>query len=348
MLLLRDLLKSKKKEQRVPIWFMRQAGRFLPEYRELRSSYPDFLSFCADPKGASKATLQPLRRFDLDAAIIFSDILVIPKALGQKVEFVKGEGPKLEAITSEADLASLSLHTIHENLQATPEALSLTKQHLGPNQTLVGFSGAPWTLMCYMLEGGGSKNFEKARLTMVRHPNLVTKVLDLLVTSITSYLISQAKAGADVLKLFDSWAGNCPHFLQDKCLKNPVKRIFDNVRLECPDVPLIYFPRGMGTQGVVLTKEVTADAMAIDQFMNPSAILKTTPKTLVLQGGIDPMVVQVGGDLLKREVFKYLNTFKDHPYVFNMGHGMMPEMPIQHISDCIDYVRQWEQNSFSS
>ena len=170
MIILEELLKTKKPGNRIPIWFMRQAGRFLPEYRELRQSYPSFLDFCADPKGAAEATLQPLRRFDLDAAIIFSDILVVPSALGQKVSFVSGEGPKLDPIVKSTDLLKLSFVDFEKRLQATPEALSLVRSTLSSEKALIGFAGAPWTVACYMIQGGGSKNFDDARLAIAQDP----------------------------------------------------------------------------------------------------------------------------------------------------------------------------------
>lgn len=350
MTLLESLLRKKKTGDRIPIWFMRQAGRYLPEYQELRSTYKTFLDFCADPKGAAEATLQPLRRFDLDAAIIFSDILVVPSALGQSVHFQMGEGPKLNALQSLEDLKCLSLKGVEERLSATSEAINIVKGSISQDKALIGFAGAPWTLACYMLEGGGSKSFETARTLMAKDPDLLAGLLDILVEATTHYLCQQARAGADVLKLFDSWAGHCPSWLVDQALVQPITKIIKGVRSAGIDVPIIYFPRGAGEKYSFFGCETGADGIAFDQFVDASA-LKMSWKTLpeanrfVLQGGLDPLVMLKGGDLLQQEVERYLEIFKGLPYIFNMGHGMVPHMPIEHVSKTIGYVRAWEKRS---
>lgn len=344
MIILEQLLKTKQVGNRIPIWFMRQAGRFLPEYRELRQKYPSFLAFCADPKGAAEATLQPMQRFDIDAAIIFSDILVVPSALGQKVNFLTGEGPKLEPIRSEKDLTTLSFKNFEGRIQATPEALSLVRQDLSPEKALMGFAGAPWTVACYMIQGGGSKNFDEARLVIARDPAFFEKLMEMLVEATATYLIAQGKAGADVLKIFDSWAGLCPSWLTQKALLEPIQQIISKVKAACPQTPILYFPRGAGEKTITLGQQVGADGVALDQFLDPDWVRRELVKQstpLVLQGGLDPLVVAAGGAKLQEEVYRYLEAFKGLPYIFNMGHGMIPEMPIAHVEQTIAHVRAW-------
>lgn len=345
MIILETLLKTKKPGPRIPLWFMRQAGRFLPEYRELRQKYPSFLEFCRNPKDASDATLQPLKRFDLDAAIIFSDILVIPSALGQKVEFLAGEGPKLDRITSDQDLSRLNFDHFEDRLQATPEAIFLTRQALAKEKALIGFAGAPWTVACYMIQGGGSKNFDEARLIIAKDPIFFDNLMAILIEATARYLIAQAKAGANVLKLFDSWAGLCPAWLTDKALIQPVQKIIERVREECPLTPLLYFPRGAGEKVLSLGAAVNADGVALDQFIDPLWVRDRHSQnpSLALQGGLDPLVMAAGGARLEKEVYRYLEAFKGLPYIFNMGHGMIPSMPIDHVSQTISYVRAWEK-----
>lgn len=346
MILLRDLLKTKQASARTPIWFMRQAGRYLPEYLELRSNYPDFLSFCADPKGASEATLQPLRRFDLDAAIIFSDILVVPAALGQNVTFIKGQGPKLDPIRSWEDAKRLSDKLSREKLLATPEAIALTKNKLSPTQTLIGFSGAPWTVLCYMLEGGGSKNFDEARYQIAKNPEMVAYIVDLLVEVTTTYLCDQIKAGADVIKLFDSWAGLCPNWLHQKMLLEPISKICKGIRAHYPDFPIIYFPRGTQIECVKYAYDVGGNGVALDQFVNPQAALDSIKRnSIVFQGGMDPMVMKCGGKILESEVNRLMSIFAGQPYIFNLGHGMVPEMPIENVEKTISLVRAFDKQN---
>ncbi len=347
MIILEELLKKKITGKKIPIWFMRQAGRFLPEYRQLRQTYSSFLEFCGDPKGAAEATLQPMRRFDLDAAIIFSDILVVPSALGQSVTFVAGEGPKLEPLQNEKDLLKLTFDHFEKRIQATPEALSLVRESLPPEKALIGFAGAPWTVACYMIQGGGSKNFDEARLIIANDLPFFEKLMDMLVEATSQYLIRQAQSGATVLKLFDSWAGMCPSWLTDRALQNPIQKIIQRVRQECPPIPLLYFPRGAGEKVISLGYSVGADGVALDHFSDPTWVkvqLKKGPP-LVVQGGLDPLVVAAGGPLLEREVYRYLDIFEGLPYIFNMGHGMIPSMPIKHIEQTISYVRAWESQN---
>ena len=342
MIILSELLKTKRCQKKVPIWFMRQAGRYLPEYRKLREGYDSFLSFCADPKGASEATLQPLARFDLDAAIIFSDILVVPAALGQDVSFIKGKGPVLKPIRSLEDIQHLSIKNAQEKLSATPEAINVTRSSLDKEKALIGFCGAPWTVMCYMLEGQGSKGFDTARLTLAKNPDLFDPIMALLIEASLTYLKDQVKAGADVIKIFDSWAGFCPSWLRQKAILDPIKQLISGLKADYPETPVIYFPRGTHQGAVQIANHVGADGVAIDQFMDPVLIRdQQESNDLVIQGGLDPMVMAAGGRPLENEIERYLSIFQNQPYIFNMGHGMVPDMPIEHVTKTIEMIRKF-------
>jgi uroporphyrinogen decarboxylase len=350
MKLLLDVLRTKRRATRIPIWFMRQAGRYLPEYLAIRKNHASFMEFCADARDAAEVTLQPLRRFDLDAAIIFSDILVIPHALGVPVEFITGQGPRLTPIRSCDDLKRLKLDHLLAKLSPTCEALSLVKSHLSPQQTLIGFAGAPWTVACYMIEGGGSKTYDVPRQLAAQDPIFFQALLDLLVEATAQYLIAQVKAGADVLKIFDSWAGACPAWLTEQALMRPMRSLIQQVRAACPETPILYFPRGCGEKLWMLAQALQPDGMALDQFINLSWVAdayKThlPANSLCLQGGLDPMIMVAGGARLQEEVVKILETFKNSPYLFNAGHGMVPYMPLEHITKTIEYVRTWEKGN---
>lgn len=336
---------------RIPIWFMRQAGRYLPEYLKVRANFENFMEFVATPEAAAEVTLQPLRRFDLDAAIIFSDILVIPQALGQEVNFIKGHGPTLAPFPGPG---GLNLKDITSRLRPTLDALKLVKDRLiaqKTNHDLIGFSGAPWTLACYMLEGKGSKSFDLARLYAASHQKLFYQLMDILVEAISTYLVAQAHSGATVLKLFDSWAGNCPHWLTERAIIRPLKEILKKVRLQC-DVPIIYFPRGAGEKYLNFINALQPDGIALDQFVDIGTLAnqyqyqcqsQEKDQAVVFQGGLDPMVLEAGGDLLEAEIIRHLDIFQKMPYIFNLGHGMVPSMPPSNVERAIEIVRMVEQ-----
>lgn len=345
MKLLLDVLTKKQPSNRIPIWFMRQAGRYLPEYQAIRKNYDSFLDFCTHVQDAAEVTLQPLRRFDLDAAIIFSDILIIPYALNVTVAFHKGHGPKLSPIRSSTDLKSLNQQRFQEKIMPTCDALSLVKNHLSPQQTLIGFAGAPWTVACYMIEGGGSKTYDLPRQIAAQDPLFFRALIEILTDATADYLIAQAKAGADVLKIFDSWAGACPAWLVNTALVEPIKMIIKRVRSACPDTPILYFPRGSGEKIVTLASTMKPDGVALDQFIDLAWVRQAMPDGLCLQGGLDPMIMVAGGDVLRDQVFKILDTFQNKPYVFNAGHGMVPYMPPENIAKTIAYVREWEKKN---
>ncbi len=322
-----------------PIWIMRQAGRYLPEYREVRAGVSNFLEMCYTPKLASEVTLQPIRRFGFDAAIIFSDILVIPDALGVKVEFVKNEGPKL----GEFELKNLKEGNVKAHLNPVFEALELTKSKLDTNTALIGFSGAPWTLACYMIEKGGSKNFEKTRELALRDSQYFSQLIEILTRNIVEYLSLQIQAGADVVKLFDSWAGILPPSELKKWVIEPTKKIVSEVKKLHPNTPIICFPRGIGMNYLEFVKEVKCDAVALDQSVERNWAKKNLQQDCgaIIQGNLDNLLLAFGSKKeIEKEVFDVLEKFGEQPFIFNLGHGIIPQTPIENVELVLDLVRK--------
>lgn len=336
--LINTLLKKESFES-PPIWIMRQAGRYLPEYREVRSNVKNFLELCYSPKLASEVTLQPIRRFDFDAAIIFSDILVIPDALGVKVEFVKNEGPKL----GKFELSQLKTNRIASHLNPVFEALALTKSKLDPSKALIGFSGAPWTLACYMIEGGGSKNFELTRQTAIQNEDFFSQLIKILTQSVTEYLSLQIKAGADCVKLFDSWAGVLPSQQLQKWVIEPTKKIVTEIKKLHPEIPVICFPRGIGMNYETFSRSVMSHGLAIDQTIEKNWAKKNLGQ--VLQGNLDNFLLAFGTKKqIEKEVLEILEIFRNQPFIFNLGHGILPETPIENVELVVKLIKQKRRN----
>ncbi len=336
------LIKEKRNLAKPPIWVMRQAGRYLPEYRAIRADVKDFLDLCYNPKLASEVTLQPIRRFDFDAAIIFSDILVIPDALGVKVEFVKNEGPKLQKISTTDDLKKLRLDNILKHLQPVFETLRLTKSQLAPDKTLIGFSGAPFTLACYMIEGGGSKNFDLVKKTALQNEEFFAGLIDILTQSVAEYLIEQIKNGADVVKIFDSWAGILPENDFQKWVINPTKKIIAKVKAQFPNTPIICFPRGAGALYENFAREVKGDVFAIDQNVPKlwARDVLQNKLNVIIQGNLDNQLLAYGSkNEIEKEVLKIRETFGEKPFIFNLGHGILQETPIENVEFLVKLVR---------
>ncbi len=323
-----------KKDGAPPVWLMRQAGRYLPEYRELRQTQASFLEACYTPKVATEITLQPMRRFDLDAAIIFSDILVIPHAMGQDVSFVRGEGPQL------GPLQVPRLKYDPQALASVYEAVELARLAIGAEKDLIGFCGAPWTLACYMVEGRGSKAHDGVRHFALSRPQEMEALMELLVDALSTHLVAQAKAGASVLQIFESWGGACPYGGLEPFVFGPTKQIVDRVRLACPGVPIIGFPRGMGEHLVDYVKKTGVNAVGLDYTMNPEAVNQRLGKGVPVQGAVDPQALVVGGEILRQEVQRYKKAFKGRPHIMNLGHGVVPNTPPKHVEAFISYVRE--------
>lgn len=330
--------------ERPPLWIMRQAGRYLPEFRSLRKKVPQFLDFCAHPELAAEVTLQPIERFNLDAAIIFSDILVVPHALGQKVHFVPEEGPVLEALSNEKDLDRLFPQISQEHIEPTLEALRLVRKSLDPSKALIGFAGAPWTVMTYMIEGGGSKG--KGHLQSLscylENPSFFDALLERVIEATQVYLLAQIRAGAQVLKIFDSWASSVPFPLQDKLVLAPLKRIASTLKEQHPEIPLILFPKGLPHSFLVrFQKEVSLDGLACDSGEDPNFIAQTLGASSCIQTGPNPAFLKSGGEFLEREVKRYLDAFEGQPYIFNLAHGISKDTPPENLKKMIDFIDEY-------
>lgn len=320
---------------RPPIWFMRQAGRTLPEYRALREKAPDFMAFCMNPEMAAEATLQPMRRYPLSAAIVFADILLLPRALGQDVWFEAGEGPKLGALPA---IEVLRGHVAGsaEKMKAVGETLSIVRGKLEPERALIGFAGAPWTVATYMLERGSSDRV-RARTYAYTNAKDLDDLIDVLVDSTILYLAMQAKAGAQVLKLFESWAENLPQDLFDRLVIGPHARIVKGLRDLGVDTPVIGFPRGAPGLVERYAQGANTDAVALDVGVSAEAG-KRIQKTKTIQGSLDPLLLRAGGAALDARVEQLLEQWSDGPYIFNLGHGLLPDTPIPHIERVVRRV----------
>ncbi len=322
-----------------PMWLMRQAGRYLPEYREVRGKVASFLELCLTPKLAAEVTLQPLRRFAFDAAIVFSDILVVPYALGQKVAFVEGEGPKLEPVRDGNAIAKLDCGSAAKVLAPIYETVESVVAELPPNVPLIGFCGAPWTVATYMVEGGGSKDQAAARLLSYRDPASFQRLIDLLVDSSADYLVRQVRAGARALQIFDSWAGSLPEDAFDRWCIAPTKRLVERVKAEVPGTPVIGFPRGAGVLAERYARETGVDAVGCDTSQ-PLSWIRDKLQTLVpVQGNLDPVLLVAGGAELDRRVETILGSLASGPFIFNLGHGILPETPIDHVARLVSLVK---------
>ena len=333
-------IKNKKLLKTPPIWIMRQAGRYLPEYRAIRSNYDSFLDLCYNPEIASEITLQPIKRFDLDAAIIFSDILVVPHALGHKVEFRKNIGPVLDKFSSEEDLKKLSNNNIISFLEPVFENIKLTRKSLDKKKALIGFSGSPFTLACYMIEGGGSKNFELTRKFAIKERKLFSKLINLLTQAVSIYLIEQIRSGVDIVKLFDSWSGILPPEEFEEWVIKPTRDIVNEVRGVYPDAPVICFPKGCGTLYDGFVDSIKPDVIALDQGLSDSFIVDKLQENTVIQGNFDNFLLAYGSrDQISRRVDEILERFSRKPFIFNLGHGIIKDTPIENVEFLINKIR---------
>ena len=323
-----------------PLWLMRQAGRYLPEYRAIRAEAGSFIQFCYNPKATVEATLQPIRRFGFDAAILFSDILVIPDALGQKVSFESGEGPRLPPITDEAGVNALAETIDLDRLAPVFETVHRLKQDLPRDVPLIGFCGAPWTVASYMIAGKGTPDQAPARMFAYRHPALFERIIDKLVAASITYLCRQIEAGVDALQIFDTWAGVLPAGEFERWCVKPIAAIVAGVKARHPSMPIIVFARGAGPRLIELKDATGADALGIDTAVDPHWAARTLPITTVLQGNLDPLALIAGGQALDAAVGRILAAFRHRPHIFNLGHGILPETPIAHVERLVELVRR--------
>jgi len=318
-----------------PIWLMRQAGRYLPEYRALRAKAPDFVQFCLNPELAAEVTLQPVKRFDLDAAILFADILLIPHALGQKLWFAEGEGPRLEPLRDAKDIAALRYDG--EKLAPVMQTIRAVRGALDHGTTLIGFAGAPWTVATYMIEGRGGTDHETIRRWAWEQPESFARLMDVLVEATSAYLIAQADAGAEALQLFESWAGTVPADLFERAVLAPTARIVRAVKATHPAIPIIGFPRGAGSWLPRYAEETKVNGVGVDQ-MTDIASLALSPRT-ARQGNLDPVLLLQGGEAMRAEAKRLVAGMRGKPFIFNLGHGVMQPTPPEHVADLIATIR---------
>ena len=323
-----------------PIWLMRQAGRYLPEYRALREKAGDFLTLCFTPDLAAEVTLQPVRRFGFDAAILFSDILVIPHALGQAVRFAVGEGPQLDPIADRQALMRLRLELDHGVLAPIYETIRRVKASLAPDVALLGFCGAPWTVASYMIAGHGTPDQQPARMFAYGDPEAFAGLIDKLVDASAAYLVRQLQAGVDAVQIFDTWAGVLPAEEFARWCIGPAQRIVANVRSQVPDAKVIGFPRGVGAGLLRYVEDVPVDAVGLDWMADPAFVRDEIQWRVPVQGNLDPLALLAGGSALDQGVDNILAAFSERPFIFNLGHGILPQTPIAHVEQMIARVRR--------
>ena len=326
-------------QTRPPVWLMRQAGRYLPEYRALRAKAPNFIEFCLTPDLAIEVTLQPVNRFGMDAAILFADILLVPYALGHSVNFVENEGPKLARIETQAALSKLSQQRMTDTLEPVMKTIKGVRAALPSSVALIGFAGAPWTVATYMIEGKGGTDYERSRRMAWSEPALFQAIIDQLVAATIDYLRVQADAGCEVLQLFDSWAGAVPAPLFARAVIEPTARIVKALKDSHPDIPIIGFPRAAGSQLGRYAELTGVDAVGVDHMTDLVSAARAMPKGKPVQGNLDPIALLAGGEVLEKETSRILGSMKGFPYIFNLGHGVMQPTPPEHVAQLVALIK---------
>ena len=326
---------------RPPWWLMRQAGRYLPEYRAIRAKARDFIELCLTPTLAAELTLQPVRRYRMDAAILFSDIPLVPHALGQGLTYREGEGPVLEPIDDHAGIARLKLGQIRSHLEPVFEAIRLVTAALGPETTLIGFAGAPWTMATYMVEGGASRDFRRVKSWAYRDIKGFGALIELLIDGTIDFLSAQIEAGAETVQLFDSWAGVLPEPAFARLVIEPTKRIVAGLKHRFPDHPIIGFPRGAGLLYERYISETGVDCVGLDAMVPAGYARSRLQRLATVQGNLDPVLLIAGGNALKAAVEELCRTLGGGPFVFNLGHGVLPETPPENVAALASLLAGW-------
>lgn len=320
-----------------PVWLMRQAGRYLPEYRALRAEKGGFLKLVYDSEAAAEITLQPIRRFGFDGAILFSDILIIPYAMGQNLEFLAGEGPRLSPKLVDSTLAALE--PALERLDAIYRTVALVRDQLGPETTLLGFAGSPWTVATYMVAGEGSRDHHVTRKMAIADRTGFAEIIDAIITLTIEYLSGQIKAGAEAVQIFDSWAGSLSPAEFERWVIVPNARIVAGVKALHPNVPIIGFPKGAGEKLVAYARETGVDAIGVDETVDPLWAARELPENMPVQGNLDPLLLLAGTDELEKGARRILEAFEGRPHIFNLGHGIDKETPIANVERLLEIVR---------
>jgi uroporphyrinogen decarboxylase len=323
--------------EQLPIWLMRQAGRYLPEYRALRAQKGGFLELVNDSTAAAEVTLQPIRRFGFDGAILFSDILVVPHALGQKLWFEEGEGPRLAPALANVDFKTLT--AAPERLAPIYETLRKIVAELPPSTTLLGFAGSPWTVATYMVAGQGSKEQAETRRFAYRDPHAFQIIIDAIIAMTVDYLAAQIEAGAEAVQLFDSWSGSLSPAQFEQWVIAPNARIVAALRERHPNTPIIGFPKGAGGKIAAYARETEVSAIGLDESVDPHWAAKALPANLPVQGNLDPLALIAGAESLSSAVSRIISAFADRPHIFNLGHGILPDTPIANVESLLSQVR---------
>lgn len=331
------------KTEKIPFWLMRQAGRYLPEYRQLREKAGSFLNLCYNPEHASEVTLQPIRRFGMDAAIIFSDILVVPHAMGLHLDYLEGRGPMLTKIRNKSDIKNLIRGNHGNHLKPIYETIKIVKSQLPQNTALIGFAGAPWTVATYMVEGGASKHFEAVRKMAMLAPEMFQELIDIIVDETLEYLVFQIKYGAEAIQIFDSWAGILSEKEFDKWVIEPTKKLIDKIRETYPDVPIIGFPKGAGVLYKKYTEKTGVTAVGIDSSLPLKWAKTNLQKKLPVQGNLDPMLLAINQKEARKETKRILKNFSAGSHIFNLGHGVLPYTPIENVEAVIEEIRNFSR-----
>ena len=342
--LLLDTIQGKISD-RVPIWMMRQAGRHLPEYRELRSRANNFLEFCYSPSLATEATLQPIRRYGMDGVILFADILLVLDALGLNVRFEEGVGPIIERIEDMKSFRPASLSATASRLSPVIETVGRVKEKLDQSTTLIGFAGAPWTVAIYAIEGQGKTDKSLARLWGYKKPSELKELLDVLIEVTVDYLAEQAKAGAEVLMLFESWASDLTPELFQALVIEPTRKLIGKLRGKGVKQPVICFPRGAGVMLQNFVEDTEPDCVGLDTMANPEFVDRFINQNICLQGHLDPLALLSGGEDMRRSIESILEEYKHRAHIFNLGHGVIPQTPIEHVEETVRLVRAFKREN---
>lgn len=324
-----------------PIWMMRQAGRYLPEYRQVRKEAGSFLDLCYTPDFAVEVTLQPIRRYGFDASILFSDILVIPDALGQDVRFEEGIGPVLKPVTGPQELSALSKDGLLDHLSPVFETVRRLSKELPRETALIGFAGAPWTVATYMVGGRGSPDQAAAKLWAYRAPDEFQVLIDLLIEATGDYLLAQIEAGAEAIQLFDTWAGSLPPAHFERWCVEPVRQIRARLKEAAPHIPVIAFPKGAGPAYADYFKATGVSAVSLDTAIAPEWARDNVQVLGPVQGNLDPLLLVAGGEEMKTSAARILEALGDGPFIFNLGHGIVPQTPPEHVSELLDFIRNF-------
>lgn len=338
-------LKALNKEPltRPPFWLMRQAGRYLPEYREIRANAGSFLDLCYNPKLAEEVTLQPLRRYNMDAAILFADILLIPDALGQPLAYKEGEGPVLDPVRSAKDVLKLSLDTLHNRLNPVYETVDRLSSSIPSTCALIGFAGAPWTVATYMVEGKGSKDYAEIKKWAYSDPEGFGSLIDMLVQATVEYLLKQVEAGAEAVQIFDTWAGVLPDDMFRKWVITPTRQIVDALRKIHPDLPIIGFPKGIAGNLIEFVKGTGIDAVSLDTSIPLEWAAQNIQPHVVVQGNLDPILLVSGGTVMVDRIHEILEKFSGGSHIFNLGHGIIPQTPPENVALLAETVHTWKK-----